>query len=309
MEDNTKLSENNISTDDESESEFTVDGMTFFLDDAYRSASLIRYRSSEKNPVIPRSVTRDGIEYTVESLEENAFFVSFGVTSVSIPDSVKHISNRVFNGTNNLESINVAQSNAYFSSVNGVLFNKAVTKLIYYPPKKKQVTYAVPSTVTSIGDYAFFDVGTLESIILPENLVYIGDCAFLACGGLQSMIVPDSVRYIGESAFHGCCELIWVVLGKSVQHIGERAFLRCYALRSVRIPESVTYIGAEAFAACTKLVSVALPSSLDYLGTHAFRGCSSLESVNLKNMTGYIADNAFQACPGHPDDLRSRPDW
>ena len=170
---------------------------------------------------IPNSVTSIGdwafhgcsgltsitIPNSVTSIGGLAFHNCTGLTSITIPDSVTSIGGWAFNGCTGLTSINVASGNNYYSSNNGVLFNKKKTALIRYPEGKSQTSYTIPNSVTSIGNYAFCGCSGLTSITIPNSVTSIGNYAFWGCSGLTSITIPDSVTSIGGVAFDGCTGL------------------------------------------------------------------------------------------------------
>ena len=61
---------------------------------------------------------------------------------------------------------------------------------------------AIPSSVTSIGDYSFFGCSSLTSIAIPSSVTSIGDYAFNSCSSLTSVVIPSSVTSIGDYAFN-----------------------------------------------------------------------------------------------------------
>ncbi|MBQ9667825.1 MAG: leucine-rich repeat domain-containing protein [Prevotella sp.] len=75
----------------------------------------------------------------------------------------------------------------------------------------------IPSSVTSIGDYAFSGCSGLTSATIPSGVTSIGSSAFSSCSGLTSVTIPSSVKNIGYCAFVNCKELKSVILedGKS----------------------------------------------------------------------------------------------
>ena len=79
------------------------------------------------------------------------------------------------------------------------------------------VTYSV----TSIGDYAFWDCSDLTSVTIPNSVTSIGNWAFSYCSGLTSVTIPNSVTSIGRGAFLLCSGLTSVTLPNSVTSIGE----------------------------------------------------------------------------------------
>ncbi len=101
----------------------------------------------------------------------------------------------------------------------------------------------LPSTITTIGDYAFFNSG-LVRLTIPDGVTTIGEGTF-EYAALNQVDIPNSVISIGEKAFYGC-ELTSVVLPAGITNIKARTFCVC-SLDSVTIPDSVTMIGEGAF--------------------------------------------------------------
>ena len=148
------------------------------------------------------------IPNSVTSIGENAFAWCVGLKSVTIPNSVTHIGVAAFAACKNLEAINVQFENSYYSSIEGILYDKNVTELISFPGAKTSVT--IPNSVTSIGENAFHYCGALTSVTIPASVISIGKEAFLDCSGLTSVTIPNSVTYIGGAAFK-CCDALKVI--------------------------------------------------------------------------------------------------
>ena len=186
-------------------------------------------------------------------------------------------------------------------------------------------------SVTSIGNYAFYNCPGLTSITIPNSVTRIGSFAFHNCSGLTSVIVesgntkydsrnncnaiietasntlvvgckntiiPNSVTSIGSSAFYGCTGLTSITIPNSVTSIGSSAFYGCSGLTTVTIPNSVTSIGRGAFSDCSGLTSVTIGNSVTSIGGGAFESCSALTSITLYSneivSTSYNSQNNFK---------------
>ena len=189
-------------------------------------------------------------------------------------------------GSSNLEEIEVSKNNAYYTSIDGVLYNKDCTNLICYPASKADEEYSILPTCKIISPKAFSGCEALKKINFPNNLIGIGYYAFFHIS-IARLELPKKVITIGQGAIQGCRSLTNIVIPDSVTSIGSTAFYYCNSLTSIEIPNSVTSIGQQAFAFCSSLTSVTIGNSVTSIGSGAFDFCNSLTSVYY---TGTIAD-------------------
>jgi len=154
----------------------------------------------------------------------------------------------------------------------------------------------IPSSVTSIEDWAFYKCTDLTSITIPSSVTSIGNYAFSDCTNLTGITIPSSVTSIGNGAFSDCTSLTSVTIPSSVTSIGELAFDDCTSLTNVTIQLGVTSIGQSAFGGCTSLTSVTIPSSVTSIGSFAFQNCTSLTSITIPVGVTSIGGGAFQRC-------------
>ena len=148
-----------------------------------------------KDIVIPPGVTSIGCYYGCISLE-----------SLTIPDSVKTISDEGFYGCENMKHL-------YFSDLTSVLHLERIQGLYgsylrdvdYFIDGELLVDLIVPDYLNAIGCDAFCGCKSLRRVIISNNVTSIGSEAFSGCKSLESITIPDSVTSIGSSAF-SCCD-------------------------------------------------------------------------------------------------------
>ncbi len=223
-----------ITVDNDNPSFYSIDGNLYAKD-----GTLMVY-SSEKNEAafnIPSFVTAIAdyafdysnlttitIPESVTSIGECAFAHCYKLNSLYIPSSVVSIGEMVFYFCSALSIIEVDEKNPVFCSSNGNLYTKDMKTLLKYAQAKTDTSFVVPSTVTTIGEFAFHDCSKLKAIILPDGLTTIENDAFENCHGLTDIILPSSVTSIDYYAFFNCRNLASIVIPKSLTFIGRYAF-------------------------------------------------------------------------------------
>lgn len=308
------------------------DGVTTIKENAFYLCSNLKNVSI---PTSVKSIGRDAFDFSVCSKVNNGYYIgncligtdneingNFTIKdgtrlvadsalrgidnlgNISIPASVEIIGDCAFLNfsSESLKNITVANENKYFSSENGVLFNKNKTELLCYPCGKKETTYTVPNTVTKLATVSFSGC-KLNKLNLPNNLKYIDESAFTETS-LKTLSIPESVEYIGryafdlsgietinipkgittieEGTFYRCMQLKSVSIDNHIKHIGDYAFSACYNLSDINISNNVTSIGKGAFQS-TIIQKIELPASLESIGGYAFNNCQNLQEVTIPN--------------------------
>jgi hypothetical protein len=270
------------------------------------------------------------IPNSLSNLGSYVFNGCSGITAIMIYDAVLDIDYSTFGGCDNLAEITVDHNNKRYSSVAGVLFNKAKTKLILCPICKTG-GYFIPEGVDSIAGDAFYECSKLSYVIMPTTLVYVGSGSFNGCSNLANVTLPTNLVTIGSYAFSGCSTLSEINIPASLKYIGFGAFDRCYNLAGFTIdnenkvfsvidgvlynynttklvlypnmkssnyiiPDFVDTIGEGAFADCNNLIDIELPESVKSIEDDAFYSCKGLKKVGFSGSLKKIGYGAFSYC-------------
>lgn len=271
-----------------------------------------------RSPILTHVVVSEGIEVIGDSAFKAYFDYEKGyirtLVSVSLPQSLKIISDDGFWGQENLQEITLGSVVEIGQSAFG-----SCTML-------KQIT--LPDTLTTIGWRAFESSG-LTSLTIPVNVTSLGDSFITDCSALTSLYVAEgnptyemedgllydipakTLRYalpdvsgdvvirdgtvrIGDDVFKEHA-ITSVQLPDSLQKIGNCAFQFCKELKEITFPEGLITIDGLAFAYCTQLENVVLPEGLKSLGDSAFRSCDSLTEITVPEGITFMS-GTFATC-------------
>ena len=197
---------------------------------------------------------------------------------------------------------------------------------------------ALPSYITKINQYAFYNCTGLKSVTIGGSVTSIGNSAFEGCTGLTNITIGGSVTSIGESAFSGCTGLTTVnwnaTACTSAGSSDSPIFKGCSNFATVNIGDNVKIIPSHAFYGCTGLTSIyytgdvaswcgisglgnlmsssrtlyidgnkvegelTIPDSVTSIGDSVFSGCEGLTSVTIPDSVTSIGNSAFSRCTG-----------
>ncbi|MBR4224393.1 MAG: leucine-rich repeat domain-containing protein [Oscillospiraceae bacterium] len=194
---------------------------------------------------------------------------------------------------------------AYRKDISNIVIADGVTHIgdtsFYYLGENcDEVNVTLPTSITSIGEYALGYVN-IKSIVIPENVVTIGKEAFCATA-LSEIAIPDTVTSIDEGIFCNCEHLAWVELPENghITKIPDFMFSSCESLYEVNIPASVTEIGDYAFQICG-FESIDIPEGVTSIGARAFAGCKALQTVDIPATVASMGTEVFLNCSALTD--------
>lgn len=224
-------------------------------------------------------MTEVSLPDSVGSISSGCFSECTSLKSITIPSSVKEIGETTFEGCTNLESIIVDPQNRNLKSIEGDVYSKDGTKMIYCAYGKTYVE--IPQGVNTIEKSAFSFNENIRSVKIPNSVTEIEEGAFRACTALESIEIPENVEYIRSFCFFGCSNLTDLKLNKRLRVIGYLAFDGCSKLKGIVFPEGLEYIDSRAFTGCSSLKYVVIPK-ITYMNDWVFSGNNELRIYCIK---------------------------
>lgn len=174
------------------------------------------------------------------TIEKDAFARCTSLQNISIPASATSVLPSA--GCSALQGISVSGANSHYIGKDGVLLNADATRIVWFPMGKSG-SYTLPSTVTSIGDYAFKEC-SIETFTFPDNITTLGTGVFMN-SKVKDVKMPGSLRLVPTATFQGCTLLHVVRLGSKTEMISDYAFSDC--------PLTDIYVDAQLPPVCKSL--------------------------------------------------------
>lgn len=261
---------------------------------------------------------------------------------LTVPDGVATIGNNAFYNVNKVYYNGGATGspwgakyiNPYIDENGFVYCNGDRTTISGYEGTNTDIV--IPEGITTIAESAFSEKN-ITSVEFPSTLLTIGDYAFSYCDNLVNITIPDSVENIGNEAFYGVFNVnyngtaegsTWgakflnkyiegdfafldsskemlvgysgsdevITIPDGVKTIGDGVFQYNYDVTKVEFPDSVETIGAYTFYCCSNLTDVVLSENLTTIGSYAFSSCSKLVNIELPSSVREIGEDAFYSC-------------
>lgn len=229
----------------------------------------------------------------VKTIEKNAITSCFGLTDINFGKNVSDF-NEIFNTKNFdsiIEKVTVNKENESFADIDGVLYNKDITELIYYPCGKENENFILPETVKTIDDYAF--AYTYADSVDLSNVESIGEYAFYYSENLKNISIPSTVTEIGDYCFSDSQALETVIIGSvNIDRYTDALFINCNNLTKV-IFDSDAYIKGMLRTFCkTSIESIVLPDNIETM-RQTFSNVTSLKEITLPKNLSHLGENTL----------------
>lgn len=242
----------------------------------------------------------------------SAMFQSAGLTSVTIPSTVKTIyGTGLFTECTSLTTATVNLTVAANASI-----STATSKMFYKCTALTTVT--IGDNVKMFGTSMFEGCSSLTSAGIKMGAVEtFGTTVFKSCTSLTQFDLSSVTKFGGGSTFSGCTSLTKVVLNDGVTSIGGSIFenceklvtVQCYDAKSkttlgaekeVNLPSALTTLGGNTFSGCKSVTKITVPASVTKVANTDFKNCASLKELYLYAKITSLANSLF-ACSSSND--------
>lgn len=190
----------------------------------------------------------------LEEIDAEAFYRCPTLQTLLLPASVKSIGEAFVVNCQGIKSYQLVGTNRYYKVIDGVLYNADGTILIAYPAAADGESFAIPESVTRIGDYAFAYSVTLQSIHFSKRVTQLGRKAFYSSTLAGPISIPSSIGVVPDSAFYQCDYITEMTFEEGVQKIGKDAISHCSRIERVSMPSTITELGEGCFSYMNSLL-------------------------------------------------------
>jgi len=260
---------------------------------AHREAAEKRRKEREENPQLieaERKAEEEEKRRCTLTVEDVAGIIE--KETLSIPERVKYIDEKVFDAFTRIKCFSVDKNNKTLSATDGVLLEETRyddelrLRLVRYPANKKSVSYTVLEGVTWIGGDSFKGCTMLESIIIPGTVSSIAWGAFSE-SGIKNISVDSENRDFSD--------VDGVLFSKYKTEL--HAYPPGKKLDFYEVTEEVVKIWHDAFKNAQNLIRISIPNSVGFIGNNAFEGCTNLKEVTMHKAILNDDCRVFYNCP------------
>ena len=246
-----------------------------------------------ENVVIPKTVTYEGVTYTVTAIADHAFSGNQGawgknqtIKTLTIADTVTSVGAHFLRECTSIEKVVI--NGAISAFYNGAFYKCS---------NLKEVVLNDTSKFTKVDGNVFTYCGSLQTFVIPQTVTYLGDSCFDGCASLTGDVVLPNLTTFGSSAFNGCKSLNSATIGGTFTSVPSKAFYGANAIKLIDLSGATSLtgsIGGNAFRDCYNATRIVVPNGPTAIGTHAYNNCQALTELVIPNTVVTISDSVFK---------------
>ncbi len=249
----------------------TIDNIKYYLENG-EAAIISQDESLSGNIVIPETVSHNGTDYSITSIDGNAFS-STKISLITLPNSITALGKSCFRNCSNLVSIKL------------------------------------PNNIKTLENMCFHNCSSLTSITLPNGITTLGSSCFSGCTNLTSITLPNSITTLGSSCFAGCSNLTSITLPNGITTLGDGCFYNCTSLTTITLPNSITELGDRCFENCSNLIKVDCNwTTFDGVNIYKYYN-NQYHSYTYKTFTGIYSEARLHVPQGTREMYAAAEPW
>ncbi len=232
-------------------------------------AHLYAYYGNDAEITVPETLD----DHTVTVINKKAFSGNDFVVEITVGNGVVNIDDGAFSNCPSLKKVNISSSvaligtdcfddcpalaeiavdpvNAFYDSVDGVLFDEDGACLIKCPQAYEAEEYKIPNGTKNVGAYAFKKCNGINAVVMPAGCK-LSQGSFFNCSNLSTFTFKGDVKEIPAYCFFGCALLKEFTVPMGTETVEEYSFFGCVGIKKLSLPETVFSIADTAFKYCT----------------------------------------------------------
>ena len=217
---------------------------------------------------------------TLKKIGQDAFYNRPLSGTITLPNGLEEIGYRAFYG------------NKIFSCELPSTVTTLGTYAFYNNTYLQYFTFN--SNTTNVPSYFLYNCTSLKTVSGLENVTTFGEYCFASCSALTS-VGTTKPKTINRCAFDGCRSLQTFDFSE-ITSTGDYAFNNCDAFKEIDLPK-ITSLGQYSFQDCDGIAKVTLSDYITTIPYDCFYSCDNLIEVTLGTSVSYFAEYAFSSCP------------
>ena len=248
--------------------------------------------SYAKNLYINNELAEDiEIPSSISKINDYAFYNCGNIKSVTFPDTLTAVGKSAFSGCTGLEKVNINNLRTWYE----INFSDAYSNPLYhaknlYINNELVEDIEIPSSISKINDYAFYNCSSIKSIKFPDTLTAIGKAAFFGCTGLEKVNINNLGTW---------CKINFSDAYSNPLSYAKNLYINNDLVENIEIPSSISKVNDYVFYNCGNIKSVVLPKGLTEIGNSAFYNCTGLTDIFFPHALKKIANDAFVKCSNY----------